>query len=108
MVLLPDPDRPVNHRVAPCCLSSPSRSSRVTCPSCQVIFVALIAVIGLCLLEGTSGSFYGWRGRSTSKFRRQGASGPRVGRFPADRGSRAAADAGRNLTFSMSIDTLIV
>src|SRR5579875_3052151 len=45
MVLLPEPDRPVNHKVAPFCLSSCARSSRLTCPSCQVMFVALIWVI---------------------------------------------------------------
>ena len=36
--------RPVNQRVAPFCCSSSSRSSRLTCPSCQVMLVALIFV----------------------------------------------------------------
>src|SRR5262245_59811377 len=44
MVLLPDPDRPVNHRVAPRCFSSASRSARETWPSCQVTLVARISV----------------------------------------------------------------
>src|SRR5581483_785679 len=45
MVLLPEPLRPVNHNVAPFCFSKAARSSRVTCPSCQVMFVALISAI---------------------------------------------------------------
>src|SRR5262249_34006032 len=45
MVLLPEPERPVNHKVAPPCLSKPARSSRMTCPSCQVMLVALISAI---------------------------------------------------------------
>src|SRR5262249_23026964 len=47
MVLLPEPDRPVNHSVAPRCLSRPSRSTRVTWPSCQVMFVALMVLWSL-------------------------------------------------------------
>src|SRR5512146_2204093 len=45
IVLLPDPLSPVNQIVAPFCLRRASRSSRPTCPSCQVMFVALIFVI---------------------------------------------------------------
>src|SRR5262245_38438908 len=45
MVLLPEPDRPVNQSVAPFCFKSVARSARVTCPSCQVMFVALFSAI---------------------------------------------------------------
>src|SRR5437870_3181503 len=45
MVLLPEPLSPVNQTVAPFCFSRPPRSSRVTWPSCQVMFVALLSLI---------------------------------------------------------------
>ena len=41
MVLLPEPDNPVNQSVAPVCFSNFFRSAAVTVPSCQVICVAL-------------------------------------------------------------------
>src|SRR5690349_16306630 len=44
-VLLPDPDRPVNQRVQPFCLSNCSRSARVTVPSWKVICSALISLL---------------------------------------------------------------
>src|SRR5688572_12876388 len=47
MVLLPDPDSPVNQSVAPFCLSKLARSSRVTCPSCQVMLVAFTSAISM-------------------------------------------------------------
>src|SRR5207253_1340990 len=37
--------KPVNQSVAPFWRKSAARSSRVTCPSCQVMFVARISVI---------------------------------------------------------------
>src|SRR4051812_45695688 len=46
IVLLPEPDNPVNQSVAPACLSSFFRSSRVTVPSCQVICAAFTSLIG--------------------------------------------------------------
>src|SRR5437870_13439343 len=51
MVLFPEPLSPVSHSVAPFCPSSWFRSSRVACPSCQVMLVALITVIAPSLLR---------------------------------------------------------
>src|SRR5262245_34092427 len=46
MVDLPEPERPVSHTVAPLCPFSFSRSSRLTAPWCQTMFVAFCCAIG--------------------------------------------------------------
>lgn len=52
----PEPDRPVNHTVAPTWPRRRLLSSRVTSPSCQVTLLPLVvAVVGAILRASVSG-----------------------------------------------------